>query len=242
MTPKTSNQDLTQLKSDSWRMFDRIWGRYDLLNHVLSLGLDFYWRERLVSFVGQYPHASVLDLATGTGDVAIALAKTLPDLQHVTGVDLAQNMISRAQMKVKRKGLPDKIQFICADAQNLPFPDNHFEAATVAFGLRNMPDLKQVLKETRRVLKNQGRFYILEFSQPANPMLRTLSRTYLRFVVPFLGGLISGDKGAYQYLQRTILEFPYGAEFTRILAEHGFQKIITTPLIFGLVTIYEGEK
>ena len=235
------NDDLTLSKSDSWRMFDDISPRYDFLNHLLSLGLDISWRRRLATLLPKRKGQRILDVATGTADVLLALIKN-PNVQACFGVDMAEKMLAIARAKVARLGFEDRILLQHGDANQIPFNDNTFDAVTSAFGIRNMADPNQVLGEMRRVLNSGGRALILEFSLPGNKILRAAHLFYLRSVVPAIGGLISGHGAAYRYLNQTIERFSCGAAFCAIMEDAGFQNVSAHPLMGGIATIYCGEK
>jgi len=235
------NDDLTLSKSDSWRMFDDISPRYDFLNHLLSLGLDISWRRRLATLLPKRKGQRILDVATGTADVLLALIKN-PNVQACFGVDMAEKMLAIARAKVARLGFEDRILLQHGDANQIPFNDNTFDAVTSAFGIRNMADPNQVLGEMRRVLNSGGRALILEFSLPGNKILRAAHLFYLRSVVPAIGGLISGHGAAYRYLNQTIERFPCGATFCAMMADAGFRNPTAHPLMGGIATIYVGEK
>lgn len=222
-------------------MFDEISPRYDLLNRLLSFGLDVLWRERLAAFLPKHEGQRVLDVATGTADVLLALIKDLR-VQAGFGVDMAERMLDIGRAKVAHLGLENRITLHRGDAGQLPFNDNTFDTVTIAFGIRNMEDHNQVLMEMRRVLNPGGRALILEFSLPENKILRAAHLFYLRGVVPAIGGLISGHGEAYRYLNQTIERFPCGAAFCAIMQDAGFQNVNAHPLMGGIATIYTGEK
>lgn len=233
--------DLTISKSDSWRMFDEISPRYDFLNRLLSFGLDVLWRKRLAAFLPRNEGQRVLDVATGTAEVLLALIED-PRVQAGFGVDMAERMLDIGRAKAARLGLENRITLHRGDAGQLPFNDNTFDTVTIAFGIRNMEDHNQVLREMRRVLKTGGRALVLEFSLPENKILRALHLFYLRTVVPTIGGLISGHGKAYRYLNQTIETFPYGDDFCVLMEFCGFKDVKAHPLMGGIATIYTGEK
>ena len=237
-----ANDNLTIFKSDSWRMFDDISPRYDLLNRLLSFGLDVFWRRQLVQFLPTQHNQKLLDLATGTADVPLALVRRSKNIEYAVGIDLADKMLAIGREKVTRAKLEDKILLSHGDASQIPFADNAFDAVTMAFGIRNVEGPLEVLREMRRVLKPQGRALILEFSLPENKILRAAHLFYLRTVVPIVGGLISGHGEAYRYLNQTIERFPRGAAFCAIMADAGFHNVTAHPLLGGIATIYVGEK
>jgi demethylmenaquinone methyltransferase/2-methoxy-6-polyprenyl-1,4-benzoquinol methylase len=229
-------------KTESWKIFNLISKRYDFLNRLLSFGLDVKWRDELAKFVPEKPNVKLLDLATGTADVAISLAEKKPNIQSVIGLDMAEAMLKIGQEKIEKKGLSAKITLQQGDAQHLPFMENSFDCETIAFGIRNIPELRLIMIEMFRVLKPGGRAIILEFSLPDNPLLRFGDLIYLRIFVPLLGFLFSGNYKAYKYLNQTIEQFPYGDRFCKILKQMGFKNIAAHPLLGGVATIYVGEK
>lgn len=229
-------------KNDSWKMFDQIAKRYDLLNRLLSLGQDKFWRLEIRSLLPSGTNIQLLDVATGTGDVVLSLVRDNPRIQMAYGVDLAQEMLEIARAKIKSEGLHSKIMLERADGQSLPFLNDTFDAVTISFGIRNIPDLRMALLEMYRVLKKGGRVIILEFSLPHNPLLRIGHWFYLNLLVPLVGLLLSGHTTAYRYLAQTIESFPYGERFCKILKQFGFEDIKTYPLMGGVATIYVADK
>ncbi len=236
------NKNVVISKSNSWRMFDEISPKYDFLNRFLSFGLDTLWRRRLAAFLPARAGLKVLDLATGTADVLLALFKNNPNVQAGFGIDLAERMLDIGRQKVVSHQLEYAITLSSGDVNAVPFNENTFDAATIAFGIRNVEDPAKVLCEMRRVLKTGGRALILEFSLPENKILRTLHVFYLRTVVPAVGGLTSGHGKAYRYLNQTVEEFPSGEDFCRWMRQAGFTSIKANPLMGGIATIYIGEK
>ena len=215
-------------------MFGSIARRYDLANHVLSCGIDFYWRHRLAQIVAGWNPKKILDVATGTGDVALALHKALPTAE-ITGVDVLPEMAELATRKGVRHA-------IVADAMNLPFGDGSFYCLTIAFGLRNLPDWPAAVREFARVLRPSGHLLVLEFSLPRMPGLRGFYQFYLHRIVPLLGAAITGHRGAYDYLGDSIEEFPSGEGMVRLLETNGFRNATAEPLTGGIVSIYTAEK
>jgi demethylmenaquinone methyltransferase / 2-methoxy-6-polyprenyl-1,4-benzoquinol methylase len=215
-------------------MFGSIAGRYDLANHLLSCGIDFYWRKRLAYIVSNWNPRTILDLATGTGDVAIVLQNELPG-SEITAADVLPEMIELAQRKgVKRT--------VVADAMNLPFADGSFECVTIAFGLRNLSDWAGGVREMQRVLSSGGHLLVLEFSLPTARALRGAYRFYLHNCLPLIGAALTGHKGAYDYLGESIEQFPSGEAMIRLLESNGFKDARSEPLTGGIVTIYTAEK
>lgn len=235
-------QNLTLEKTQSWEMFDRISSRYDLLNHILSWGMDILWRYRMRAMLPKKEKLTVLDLATGTGDVLIALTQRNPKIKVAVGVDLSENMLTVGRQKIHDRGLNDRIQLVTGDAMKLHFSDQTFDVTTIAFGIRNMPNPITTLMEMFRVTRSGGCAMVLEFSLPENFILAGLDLIYLRLIVPFIGGLLTGQWSAYRYLNRTIEKFPYGEQFVNMMKQVGFTKMRTRRLLFGAATIYRGEK
>lgn len=223
-------------------MFDTISARYDLLNHLLSFGLDVCWRSRLRRFLPTGDEQNILDLATGTADVLLTLTRHNSRVAEAVGIDLAEKMLAIGREKIVRANLSDKITLMRGDANHIPLRGDKFDAVTMAFGIRNVEDPVGVLKEMRRVLNKGGRALVLEFSLPENQLLRAGHLFYLRTVVPLLGGLVSGHREAYQYLNQTIERFPYGAAFCKMMEEAGLRNPTANILLGGVATIYQGEK
>jgi demethylmenaquinone methyltransferase/2-methoxy-6-polyprenyl-1,4-benzoquinol methylase len=215
-------------------MFGAIVRRYDLANHALSCGVDFYWRKRAANIVASWRPKKIADLATGTGDLALALQKELPDAE-VTGVDFLPEMLELAQ----RKGVR---QTIVADAMKLPFADASFDCVTIAFGLRNMENWRDALVEMSRVLRRNGHLLVLEFSLPTGSMVRTIYRFYLHHCLPLLGSFLTGKKSAYDYLGNSIEQFPSGHAMIDLIEASGFGHATLQPLSCGIVTIYTAQK
>jgi len=235
-------QNLVLPKSESWKMFNAIAGRYDFLNRLLSLGQDVRWRHTLRQLLPQGDKLSVLDLATGTADVLIALAQDNPKVQKGIGVDPAVNMLEIGRRKIKQAHLEERLMLQQGDAQALPFLDGTFDCVTISFGIRNIPDLRLALLEMYRVTKPGGRVLILEFSKPTNPLLKAGHWLYLQTAVPVVGFLFSGNVKAYTYLNQTIQSFPYGDRFCKILKQMGFTTIASHPLMGGVATVYAAQK
>jgi demethylmenaquinone methyltransferase / 2-methoxy-6-polyprenyl-1,4-benzoquinol methylase len=214
-------------------MFGAIARRYDLANHTLSCGIDFYWRRRAANIVASWRPDKIVDLATGTGDLALALQKKLPDAE-VTGVDFLPEMLELAQRKGVRKT-------ILADAMKLPFPNASFDCVTIAFGLRNMENWSSALTEMSRVLRRNGHLLVLEFSLPTTLILRTIYRFYLHRCLPLLGSLLTRKKSAYDYLGDSIEEFPSGHAMIDLIQASGFGHATLQPLSHGIATIYTAQ-
>lgn len=229
-------------KDESWKIFDRIAGRYDLLNRVLSFGLDIWWRKRLIRLFPERDDLTVIDLATGTADVLLLAVKSGRSIQSAYGIDLSKEMLAIGRQKVEDQGFKNKIELRYADAGEIPYTENTFDVATIAFGIRNMKDTVKILKEMGRVIHKEGRVLILEFSIPQNALIRFFYLLYLRYIVPLLGALFSGNYSAYRYLNKTIETFPHGKDFCALMEEAGFTNVKANPLLFGVATIYQGEK
>ena len=229
-------------KTESWKIFNLISKRYDLLNRLLSLGMDISWRQKMIDQIPSSVTLQLLDLATGTADVIIAALEARPNIYNAVGLDMAEEMLKIGRQKVEKKGLSKKIILQAGDAQHLPFGDSSFDVLTISFGIRNIPDLRQVLMEMYRVTKPGGKTLILEFSMPPNVLWRLGYVVYLRCVVPLVGFLFSGNFRAYKYLNQTIEKFPYGDRFCKILRQMGFTDVRTTLLFGGVATIYAAEK
>ena len=239
----SKNQQILGLKQESWRMFDTISKRYDLLNRVLSVGMDRDWRRQMINYLpAQQPGQLVLDLATGTADVLITLLEKDNNIRIGYGIDMSQEMLKIGQAKIEQKRLTSRAMLQKGDAHALNFMDGTFNVVTVAFGLRNMPALMKVLTEMHRVLKTKGRLLILEFSLPRNFILRAGHYVYLSGIVPLIGFLVSGNYPAYHYLNETIQRFPYGERFCKIIAQVGFKNVQAHPLLGGVATIYQADK
>lgn len=218
-------------------MFDAIAPRYDLLNHLLSAGLDWRWRNRAVDELGAPPGARVLDLCTGTGDLAVAVIRRSPG-SSVIGVDFAAEMLRLGSAKIRDQGLGRTIRLLRGDATNLPLADGCCDGATIGFGIRNVADPERALAEIARVLRPGGRLSILEFGQPRIPGIRTLYAWYFRYLLPRVGRFVSKHGSAYSYLPASIVAFPTPAEFARAIAATGFSQVRAVPLTFGIVFLY----
>jgi demethylmenaquinone methyltransferase/2-methoxy-6-polyprenyl-1,4-benzoquinol methylase len=221
-------------------MFARIAGRYDVANHLLSGGVDHWWRQQLVRAVHDCGPRTVLDLATGSGDVAFALADALPEGVRVTGMDFCQPMLDEAVKKRAVRPHWAAVEFRPGDGMALPLPDGSFDALTISFGLRNMADRHTALREMRRVLRPGGRLFVLEFSQPVF-WFRPFYYAYLKFVLPAVAAVVTGDRSAYEYLGGSIGEFPGRAALMAEIVRAGFESIQATPLTFGIVALHEAR-
>jgi len=215
-------------------MFGSIARRYDLANHLLSCGIDFYWRKHAARIVRHWGSRQILDIATGTGDLAIALQEAVPN-GSIKAMDILPEMVDLA----RRKGVQD---VRVADAMNLPFDDGTFDCVTIAFGLRNLPDWAGGVREMSRILNKSGHVLVLEFSLPTLPVLHSVYRFYLHRCLPIIGAFITGHRGAYDYLGDSIEEFPNGQRMVELLETNGFRNGRAEPLTGGIVTIYTAEK
>lgn len=232
------NSDASK-KSQVEDMFDNIAPKYDLLNHVLSMKIDVMWRNTLVNWLKKELPKNVLDVATGTGDLAIAVQKGTNS--KVVGLDLSQQMLNVGVIKIKKLNLDGEISMQKGDAEKLPFVDNQFDAVTVAFGVRNFENLNQGLAELKRVVKKGKSIFILEFSK-VEGFLGPFYSFYFKNILPRIGKLISKDNRAYTYLPDSVNAFPYGEKMKNILLETGFEKVEYKKLSFGIATIYKATK
>jgi demethylmenaquinone methyltransferase/2-methoxy-6-polyprenyl-1,4-benzoquinol methylase len=225
------------------RMFGAIAPRYDLLNHILSLNIDRYWRRRTTRLVPPRDDGPILDLCTGTGDLALAYDRAARGSAPVIGADFCHEMLVRAVAKTDRRQASARIRFLEADAQKLPFQDDYFQITTVAFGLRNVTDPERGIAEMVRVTRRQGKVAILEFSRPRHWLLGRLYRFYFRRVLPLVGQIVSrSPDDAYRYLPASVLEFPDGEALAERLRAHGLCEIRYYPFTFGIATLYVGTK
>ncbi len=222
-------------------MFDRIAPRYDCLNHLLSGGLDLYWRRRASQAVAAQAPAEIIDVGTGSGDQALSLAQHNP-AAGIRGVDLAAALLARAAGKVARRRLDNRITLVEGSALDLPFDAGSADAVTMSFVVRNLPEPLLGLREAHRVLRRDGRIVVLEFGLPRARFIRTVHLLYVRRFVPFIGRLVSGDQTAYRYLNQTIETFPHGRQFADLLDQAGFDEMEYRPLTFGAVYLYEARK
>lgn len=222
------------------QMFDTISGNYDGLNRVISFGIDIKWRKKVLKLVSDKNPKIVLDIATGTGDLAILMANT--SAEKIIGLDISAGMLEVGRNKIKSKKLSDKIDMILADSENMPFEDNTFDAITVAFGVRNFENLEKGLAEILRVLKPNGIFVILETSVPDKTPYKQGYTFYSRNILPLIGKLFSKDDSAYQYLSESASVFPYGEALNNILRKTGFIEVKAMPQTFGVATIYSASK
>lgn len=222
-------------------MFNSIALRYDFLNHFLSFGIDIIWRKRLIRLLKAYQPTHILDVATGTADLALMAVQQIPHIR-VTGIDLSEGMIDVGNHKLNDRSLNDQIKLQVADSEALPFDDQSFDAAMVAFGVRNFENLDKGLSEILRVLQSERPLFILEFSSPKQFPMKQLYRFYSNTFLPFVGRIVSKDPKAYSYLPESISEFPHGSEFLNIMNSIGYRNCGFKELSFGIATIYWGVK
>lgn len=221
-------------------MFDRIAGRYDFLNHFLSMGIDKGWRRKAINTLNDIRPRKILDVATGTGDLAIAALRLQPE--KVIGVDISEGMLEIGKKKIADQNHSGTITLQYGDSEALPFADNEFDAITCAYGVRNFEHLEIGLQQMSRVLRQGGKVAILEFSQPKKFPIKQLYRFYFRYILPSLGKTVSKDATAYTYLPESVAAFPEGDKFCSIMQQCGFRNVKARPLTFGITTLYTAEK
>jgi len=222
-------------------LFSSISRRYDFLNHLLSLNIDKRWRRKLIALASGLDGARILDLCTGTGDVVIEFAKNNGSSQCF-GIDISQEMLVIAKRKIEKTGLGSQISLKQADAMDIPFDEGSFDAVFIGFGLRNLPDANKAIQETIRVLKKSGKIFILEFSPKQNGAIGWFYKIYLKFIVPLIGGYLSGDSKAYRYLASSIPKFLEHGKVAELMKAQGYTNVKATPLTAGIAYIYEGTK
>lgn len=227
-------------KEEVAEMFNNISKRYDFLNHFLSLGIDKIWRKKAVRKLQEVQPKRILDIATGTGDFALALLKLKPE--EIIGMDISQGMLDVGKVKMKKKGVDNIIKMQLGDSENLPFEDGYFDGLTVGFGVRNYENLEKGLSEMLRVLRPGGKAVILEFSKPKKFPIKQAFGFYSKYLIPFFGKTISKDEKAYAYLPESVEAFPEGEAFETILKKLGYKKVDSTLVSGGIATIYTGIK
>ncbi|MBT8182736.1 MAG: bifunctional demethylmenaquinone methyltransferase/2-methoxy-6-polyprenyl-1,4-benzoquinol methylase UbiE [Eudoraea sp.] len=227
-------------KQQVTQMFDAISGNYDGLNRVISFGIDIKWRNRVVAILKKRNPTKILDIATGTGDLAINLVKT--GAEQIIGLDISKGMLEVGKKKVTEKGLDTTIEMVVGDSENLPFDDQTFDAVTVAFGVRNFENLEKGLAEIYRVLKPSGTFVVLETSVPTKSPFKQGYWFYTKSILPLIGKMFSKDRSAYTYLSESAAVFPYGQAFNNILGKIGFIAMENKPQTFGVASIYVASK
>lgn len=233
------NSDLGK-KEQVAKMFDNISKDYDGLNRVISLGIDVSWRKKVVKLIGENNPKQILDIATGTGDLALMMASLKPD--RIVGLDISEGMLAVGKQKIAKAKLSNTIEMIVGDSENIPFDDNTFDAITVSFGVRNFENLDKGLTEINRVLKPKGKFVVLETSNPTKFPFKQGYKLYTNFFLPTIGKLFSKDKVAYSYLSESANSFPFGKEFNNILQKNGFKDAKDLPVTFGVASIYTSTK
>lgn len=221
-------------------MFNNISSKYDLLNRVLSLGIDIQWRKKAVKILKAQNPKTVLDIATGTADFAIEAINS--GAEKIIGIDISEQMLEVGKQKIKKKQLENKIELLKGDSENIQFQDNFFDAAIVSFGVRNFENLNKGLSEINRVLKPGGMLIVLEFSKPEKAPFKQIYSFYFKNILPFIGKLVSKDQSAYTYLPESVEAFPYGKKFEEELSKAGFKQTTCKPLTFGISSIYTGLK
>lgn len=229
-------------RQEVWQMFDRIAPRYDLLNRLLSLRQDVVWRKKMHKLIPSNPSLRLLDIATGTADQIISIMKAVPAVTSATGVDMSEGMLSVGRAKISGLKLDDRVELKTGDAMSIPEADQTYDVATMSFGIRNVLNVTEALRDIHRVLKPGGRVLILEFSKPGNRLFQPVYFFYLRHILPLIGGLLSGDIKAYRYLNKTIETFPSGEDFCAIMRTAGFVDVKANPLTFGIASIYQGDR
>jgi len=222
-------------------MFDKIAFRYDFLNRFLSAGIDISWRKKAIKQLQVLQPKYILDVATGTGDVAILAEKMLHPVK-ITGIDISEGMLNIGRKKIENFGLKNKVELLTGDSETMNFADNSFDAVTVAFGVRNFQNLEKGLTEMLRVLKPGGKLVVLEFSRPKQFVFKTVYNVYMKTIAPGFGKLIAKNKDAYQYLNESVQRFPEGADFIEILNKAGYKHTYYKTLTLGICSIYCGSK
>jgi len=233
------NSNLSK-KRQITKMFDTISNEYDRLNRVISFGIDIKWRNKVVNLIKDKNPENILDIATGTGDLAINLTKTRA--KKIIGLDISEGMLNVGRKKIKERKLNSLVEMVIGDSENLPFENDSFDAISVAFGVRNFETLEKGLSEIHRVLKVNGVFVVLETSVPQNPFFKQGYFIYTKFFLPLIGKLFSRDKTAYGYLSASAAKFPFGEDFNNILKKIGFVRVEALPQTFGVATIYTASK
>lgn len=228
-------------KSGVGEMFDNIAGKYDFLNHFLTLNIDKLWRKSAVNRLKTNDQATYLDIASGTGDLAITIAKK-KNPKQIIGVDISEGMLDVGRQKVKKLNLDQIITFKQENCESLSFINDTFDAATIGFGIRNFQNPTKGLEEIYRVLRNNGELVILEFSRPKNAFIRWIYDLYFRSLLPLIGKLFSKHTSAYTYLPESVIQFPYGQDFANLMSSVGFREVSYKSLTFGIAMIYKGVK
>ena len=240
MTVLPYKDKLDPKKEQVAEMFNNISPKYDLLNHVLSLGIDIIWRKKAIKYLQKDAPKLILDIATGTGDFAIEALALNPD--KIIGVDISEGMLSEGRKKMVKRGLQEKIEMLMGDSEGLLFEDNKFDAVIVSFGVRNFENLEKGLADMYRVLKPGGKTVILEFSKPKSFPMKQAYGFYSHVILPQIGKIVSKDNSAYTYLPESVEAFPDGENFLNVLKKVGFHSTLCKPLTFGISSIYVGQK
>lgn len=222
------------------QMFDAISKNYDGLNRVISFGIDVKWRKKVIQIIGKNNPKTILDIATGTGDLAIMMSDLNPN--QIVGLDISEGMLEVGKQKIATKKLSDKIEMVLGDSENIPYDDNYFDAITVSFGVRNFENLNKGLKEILRVLKPEGTFVVLETAVPTKTPYKQGYKFHSKYILPLVGKLFSKDKIAYSYLSESANAFPHGEAFVSILQKNGFKEAKAIPVTFGVASIYTATK
>ena len=240
MTVVPYKDDKSGKKEQVAKMFDNISHRYDFLNHFLSLGIDKLWRKKAIEMLRDSSPQVILDVATGTGDFALQAMSLKP--QHISGIDISEGMLEVGRRKIRAKNLQDTIDLKTGDSENIPFPENKFDAVTVAFGVRNFENLEKGLEEIHRVLRPGGKLIILEFSRPRGFPMKQLYNFYFTHILPRVGRAVSSDSAAYTYLPESVQAFPDGDDFLQVLNRIGYKNTRCNALTFGISSIYSATK
>lgn len=240
MTVVPYKDDKSGKKEQVAKMFDNISHKYDFLNHFLSLGIDKLWRKKAIGMLEKASSQVILDVATGTGDFALQAMSLKP--AKITGIDISEGMLEVGRKKIAARNLQHIIDLKAGDSENIPFPENNFDAVTVAFGVRNFENLEKGLSEIFRVLKPGGKLIVLEFSRPRKFPMKQLYNFYFKHILPRVGRAVSNDEAAYTYLPESVQAFPDGGDFLRVLDKVGFNNTQCKALTFGISSIYSGTK
>ncbi len=235
-------KETTSKKEQIEQMFDNIAPKYDFLNHFLTLGIDKGWRKKVCKIISEVRPQRILDMASGTGDLALQLSGVSPKPEKIVGIDISEQMLNIGRQKVERKKLSDLIVLKVGDAEEIKEESLSFDAVTCAFGVRNFGDVEQGLSEFYRVLNERGRLVILELSMPSNFLFRGVYNAYFHYILPFFGRLLSKDKSAYSYLPESVAKFPKNSVFIENLKKIGFKSVYAKPLTFGVATIFVADK
>lgn len=240
-TIKPYSESSQSKKEQVTQMFDTISKEYDSINRIMTFGIDIKWRKRVIAIIAKKKPKFILDIASGTGDLAI-LAAQKTKATNIIGADISEGMLAIGEKKIIKLNLDNRIKMQVADSENLPFSDNYFDAITVAFGVRNFENLDKGIQEIHRVLKPKGVFVVLETSIPKYPIIKQLYLLHSNILLPLFGKLFSKDPKAYSYLSKSAKKFPYGDDFNNILRKNGFKEVRNLPQTMGVATIYVGNK